>query len=81
MKRLLLPLLAVLALPTSVNAFPWDKNNEDIIIKTDLDEEYIVKDSTVNITPWSKLEATIAVQNNHPIDICLKKRASRATNP
>ncbi len=44
-----------------------------ILLLTDLDEEYIVKDSTVNITPWSKLEATIAVQNNHPIDICLKK--------
>ena len=78
---MLLPLLAAIALPTAVNAFPWDKNNEDIIIKTDLDEEYIVKDSTVNITPWSKLEATIAVQNNHPIYICLKKKASRATNP
>ena len=35
MKRLLLPLLAALALPTAVNAFPWNKN-EDIIIKTDL---------------------------------------------
>ena len=43
MKRLLLPLLAVLALPTSVNAFPWDKNNEDIIIKTDLYEELYSK--------------------------------------
>jgi len=27
MKRLLLPLLAAIALPTAVNAFPLDKNN------------------------------------------------------
>ncbi len=67
MKRLLLPLLAAIALPTAVNAFPWDK---DIIIKTDLDEEYIVKDSTVTITPWSKLNEIKAVQKNHPIDKC-----------
>ena len=52
MKRLLLPLLAAIALPTAVNAFPWDK---DIIIKTDLDEEYIVKDysiADIAIWPW-----------------------------
>ena len=62
MKRLLIPLLAALALPTAVDAFHWDKKNKDIIIKTDLDEEYIVKDSTVTITPWSKLDAIKAVQ-------------------
>ena len=82
MKRLLLPLLAALALPTAVNAFPWDKKDEviideDIIIKTDLDEEYIVKDSTVTITPWSKLDAIKAAQKNHPIDKCLKKGLER----
>ncbi len=31
MKRLLLPLLAALALPTAVNAFPW---GSDIVVKT-----------------------------------------------
>ena len=62
MKHLLLSLLAALALPTAVDAFPWDKKDEDITIKTDLDEEYIVKDSTVTITPWSKLDAIKAVQ-------------------
>ena len=72
MKRLLLPLLAALALPTTVNAFPWDKNNKDIIIKTDLDEKYIVKDSTVTITPLSKKEAVVALQKRHPISICLE---------
>ena len=76
MKRLLLPLLATLALPTAVNAFPWDKKNkdiidEDIIVKTDLDEEYIVKDSTVTITPLSKKEAVVALQKRHPITSCL----------
>ena len=39
MKCLLLPLLAALALPTAANAFPFD----DIVVKTDLGEKYIVK--------------------------------------
>ena len=77
MKRLLLPLLAAIALPIAANAFPWDKKDEDIIIKTDLDEEYIVKDSTVTITPWSKLDAIKAVQKNHPIDKCLNSGIRR----
>ena len=77
MKRLLLPLLAAIALPIVANAFPWDKKDEDIIIKTDLDEEYIVKDSTVTITPWSKLDAIKAVQKNHPIDKCLNSGIRR----
>ena len=71
-KRLLLALLAALALPTAVGAFPWDKKNKDIIIKTDLDEEYIVKDSTVTITPRSKKEVIKALQKSHPVDICLE---------
>ena len=29
MKKLLIPLLAALALPSAVNAFPWDKKNKD----------------------------------------------------
>ena len=33
MKRLLLPLLAALTLPTAINAFPW---NSEIVVKTDL---------------------------------------------
>ena len=72
MKRLLLPLLAALALPTAVNAIPWDKKNKDIIIKTDLNEEFIVKDSTVTITPRSKKEAIKALQKTHPVNICLE---------
>ena len=71
MKRLLLPLLSVLALPTTVQAFPWNKN-EDIIIKTDLDEEYIVKDSTVTITPFSKKKAIVALQKTHPVGSCIR---------
>ena len=47
MKRLLIPLITALALPAAVNAFHRDKKNKDIIIKTDLNEEYIVKDSTL----------------------------------
>ena len=39
MKRLLIPLLAALALPTAVNAFPWDK---DLTIKSDVGEKFII---------------------------------------
>ena len=44
MKLLLFPILAALTLPTAVNAFPW---NKDIVVKTNVGEKYIVKDSTV----------------------------------
>ena len=71
MKRLLLPLLAALALPTAVIAFPWDKKNQDIIIKTDLNEEFIVKDSTITITPWTIKQTINALQRSHPIDTCI----------
>ena len=50
MKRLLLPLIAALALPTAVNAFPW---NSDIVVKTDLGEKYIVKESAVTVSTFS----------------------------
>lgn len=73
MKKLLLPLLAALSLPTAVHAFPWNKN-QDIIIKTDLAEEYIVKDSTVTISPFPKKKAIVALQNTHPIGSCLRIR-------
>ena len=53
-KRFLLPLLAALALPTAVDAFPW--KNKDIIVKTDLDEQYIVKDSAVTVLNFVKDE-------------------------
>ena len=50
MKRLLLPLLAAIALPTAVNAFPW---SGDIVVKTDLDEKYVVKKTTVQVVDYS----------------------------
>ena len=40
MKRLLLPLLAALALPTAVNANPF---SGDIVLKNDIGEKYLVK--------------------------------------
>ena len=47
MKRLLIaPLLIALALPKAVNAFPFDN---DIVVKTDLGEKYIVKKSALYI--------------------------------
>ena len=76
MRRLLLPLLASLLLPVACAA-PNDKSKEDIVVKTDLEETYIVKDSTVTIKPWSKLEAIVQLQKNHPVQTCrdrLKKR-------
>ena len=48
MKRLLLPLLAALALPTAVNAFPF---GNDITTKNDVGEKILVKGSTINVNP------------------------------
>ena len=39
MKRLLLPLLAAIALPTAVNAFPW---NSGIVVKNDPREKNLI---------------------------------------
>ena len=62
MKRFLIPLLAALALPTAVDAFPWE--NKDIIIKTDLDEQYIVKDSAVTVLNFGKDEILKEIDEN-----------------
>ena len=74
MKRLLVaPLLITLA----SCSLPFDKSKKDVVVKTDLNETYIVKDSTVTIKPWSKLEAIVQLQKNHPVQTCrdrLKKR-------
>ena len=51
-KRLLLPLLAALALPTAVEANPF---SGDIVYKTDLGEKYIVKKSAVAIRATNKI--------------------------
>ena len=48
MKRLLLPLLAAIALPTAVNA-NWFSG--DIVVKNNLGKKYIVKKSTVTLEP------------------------------
>ena len=48
MKRLLLPLLAAIALPTAVNAFPfWN----DVQTENDVGEKILVKGSTINVQP------------------------------
>ena len=53
MKRLLLPLLAALALPTAVNAFPF---GGDIVVKGDIGEEFVVKSSSVKTQKYNKKE-------------------------
>tara|TARA_Y100001968_G_C19129342_1_gene605901 strand:+ start:57 stop:632 length:576 start_codon:yes stop_codon:yes gene_type:complete len=51
MKRLLLPLISAFALPIGVHAFPFSK---DILIKSDLNEQYVVKDSAVYPSEFNK---------------------------
>ena len=46
MERLLLPLLAALALPTAVNAFPF---GNDLEIKNNVGEKTLIKGKTVSI--------------------------------
>ena len=47
MKRLLLAPFLLGFIP-SVNAFPW---SSDIVVKTDLGEKFVVKESAVNVIP------------------------------
>ena len=47
MRRLLLAPLLLGFIP-SVNAFPW---SSDIVVKTDLGEKFVVKESAVNVIP------------------------------
>ena len=50
MKRLLLASLLLSSIP-SVNALPW---SGDIVVKTDLDEKYVVKKTTVQVVDYSQ---------------------------
>ena len=51
MKRLLLAPLLIAGLQSPANAFPW---GNDIVIKTDVGEKFIVKESTVSTTYKTK---------------------------
>ena len=66
MKRLLLPLLAALTLPNSVNAIPFTpefifENLTKIEIKTDIGEKYIIKKSAVKVKNIFKKSDYISV--------------------
>ena len=52
MRRLLLPLMAALALPPALEANPF---SGDIVYKTDLGEKYIVKKSAFAIRGTNKI--------------------------
>ena len=67
-KRLLLPLIAALAFPTAVNAFPW---SSDIVVKTDLGEKYLVKESTVTVSAYSWDKRVTYLKDNINIGIRL----------
>ena len=72
MKRLLLPLLAAIALPTAVNAFPhypFRNNSEiiknsDIILKTDSGEKYVVKETSIKVIKFGLDEGYERVSRN-----------------
>ena len=53
MKRLLLPLLAALALPTAVNAFPFLKNLE---FKNDIGTKVLIRGDNVKSVYLTKNE-------------------------
>tara|TARA_B100001093_G_scaffold371456_1_gene356428 strand:- start:997 stop:1620 length:624 start_codon:yes stop_codon:yes gene_type:complete len=65
MKRLLLTSV-LLGLIPSVNAFPW---SSDIVVKTDLGEKFIVKESAVSVIPNGV---------NNLVQIIKKDRSERA---
>ena len=61
MKRLLIPLLATIALPTAVNAFPFS----DIVIKTDVGEKYIVKNKTIKLSLYETKNSLLEYSNKN----------------
>ena len=69
MRELLIPFLAAIAFPTAVNAFPW---NKDIVVKTDLGEQFIIKDSAITVLNFGKDEILKEIQTEfeiEPIDL------------
>ena len=64
MKRLLLSLLAVIALPTAVSA-------SEIVVETDLGEKYIVKESSVRTSKFGKKDVL------EKIDYSVKNTATK----
>ena len=56
MKRLVLPLLAVLALPTAVNANPF---SGDLILKTNVGEKFLIKKTTVRTLGVAEIKEII----------------------
>ena len=81
MKSLLLSLLTALALPTAVNAFPW---NNDIVVKTDLGEKFIVKDSAVSILSFGAKELLASIntasrKRMRDYENCRRKRGDKLT--
>ncbi len=70
MKRLLLPLLAALALPTAVNAFPFGNNLE---IENKVGEKTLIKGKTVSTEKFYKSDLIGLIDNN--ILILEKKRS------
>ena len=70
MKRLLLAPLLIAGLQSPANAFPW---SGDIVVKNDLGEKYIVKESTISINPWAKRRVVSALNMNDPIQQCVNR--------
>ena len=60
MKRLLLPLLAALALPTAVNAFPFLKNLE---FKNDIGTKVLIRGDNVKSVYLTKNELIPEIQS------------------
>ena len=56
MKRLLLPLLAAVTLPTAVNANPF---SGDLILKTNVGEKFLIKKTTVRTLGVAEIKEII----------------------
>jgi len=61
MKRLLIPLLAALALPNAVNAFPFGNN---VLIENNVGEKILIKGKTVSTKNFYKKDLINLVDKN-----------------
>ena len=71
MKRLLLAPLLIAGLQSPASALPW---GNDIVVKTDVGEKIIVKDSTVKTKPISTDDVADARQKYTPVEECIDRQ-------
>ena len=70
-RRFLIKRLLIAPLLIALNGC---SNGKELIVKTDLGEKYIVKDSAVKVTNWTKSDAIRGIKDQHPVEKCIERK-------